>query len=155
MPDDLKGPGDIPPNLRDRIAKADVLIHGCAPANLRAWAADAKILSSFGAKRIVVVGEKNFGWNMNAVMHLPDDLCYSYRAEILPSCLQSNRETQDAVAKGEYVDLLGMLVGSDGRVPVFTEDRKLISPDREHLTKDGARYVGARLFQHPLLRELR
>jgi hypothetical protein len=59
------------------------------------------------------------------------------------------------IVDAEFIDLLGMLIDEDGRVPLLTPDGKLISEDGMHLTAPGARYVGGLLFEHPALRDLR
>lgn len=108
-----------------------------------------------GVKRIIVIGPKNFGWNMNAVMLLPADTRQNYRAEVLKDVMNSNEQLARLLPKDHFVDLIGLISDGEGRVPVFTEDGMLISQDRVHLTKAGAKYVGKRLFEHPLLMPLK
>ncbi len=98
--------------------------------------------------RIVIIGTKSFGWNNNAVVRLPAGERYAYRALPLANTLAAN-EAGRALLGADYVDLLALLDTGDGRVPVFTPDRKFISQDRWHLTQPGAAYVGAILLRHP------
>jgi lysophospholipase L1-like esterase len=88
---------------------------------------------------------------MNAVMLLPADARQSYRAEILRDVLNSNEQLERLLSEEYFVNLIGLISDGHGRIPVFTEDGMLISQDRVHLTKAGAKYVGKRLFEHPLL----
>lgn len=112
-------------------------------------------LSKVTKARFIVVGPKNFGWNNNAVMLLPPDSRHHYRTRVLPEVLESNDKIGEVLPEEIYVDQLGMIVDEDGRVPVFTPDRKFISQDRRHLTEDGARYLGRILFEHHLLLDLK
>ena len=105
-------------------------------------------MRSLSQARIVVLGTKSFGWNNNAVMRLPAGERYAYRATPLANTLEANAAARALLAP-DYVDLLAMLDTGDGRVPVFTPDRKFISQDRWHVTQPGAAYVGAILFRHP------
>ena len=51
-----------------------------------------------------------------------------------------------------FVDLHALICG-DGAVtsPAFTPEGKLISYDGSHLTQAGAKFIGQRLMNHPLL----
>ncbi|MEK9661972.1 MAG: hypothetical protein VW644_09590, partial [Alphaproteobacteria bacterium] len=80
---------------------------------------------------------------------------YAFRTRVLRDVADNNARMAALVGPGQYVDLLALLADADGRVPVFTPDRKLITQDRQHLTQAGARYIGKVLFDHPLLREYR
>ncbi|MGF1483363.1 MAG: acyltransferase family protein [Opitutales bacterium] len=115
----------------------------------------AAILREHTTAKIIVVGTKNFGWNNNAVMLLPEDKRYTYRAKVLQDILQANREARKVVPESMYVDLLDLLNTQDGRIKVFTPDRKFISQDRRHLTRNGALYVGQKAFEHQLLQPLK
>ena len=105
--------------------------------------------------RFVVIGIKNFGWNNNAVMLLPQDVRYRYRAKPLAEDAAMNEAAKAVFDPREYVDVLAMLSSSDGTVPVFTPERKFISQDRRHVTEAGAKYVGEIVFRHPTLARLR
>ena len=66
-----------------------------------------------------------------------------------------NERLARALPSEYFVNLLSLISDGDGRVPVFTEDNKFISQDRIHLTKDGAKFIGKKLFEHPLLSPLK
>jgi hypothetical protein len=116
-----------------------------------------------GGKRnhdFIVFGTKNFGWNNNAVMLLDPQKRYAFKTLVRPSIVESNARARQAFAPDVYVDLLTALGmdangGADGRVPVFSPDRKFISQDREHLTVAGARYLAVLLKDHPALAGMR
>ncbi|MEO6716636.1 MAG: hypothetical protein ABIM50_05240 [Novosphingobium sp.] len=98
---------------------------------------------------IVVLGLKNFGYNNNAVMLLPEAQRYAYRTKPLAPIYRDNAEARRAIPTRYYVDLFAILNDGTGTVPVFTPDRKLISQDRHHLTRAGAKFLGEKLFAQP------
>jgi peptidoglycan/LPS O-acetylase OafA/YrhL len=102
-----------------------------------------KILSTNTAHDYIIFGTKNFGWNNNAVMMLSQDIRYTYRTKVRDEVLLDNASGRASFGPDVYVDLIDAMGGTvDGRVPVFTPDRKFISQDREHLTRAGAQYLG-------------
>jgi hypothetical protein len=152
----LKDDHDIDPTLRALVAQSDYLIFGSpATALLTCWKSDFEILKKIGAKHIVVLGTKNFGWNLNAVMRLDPATRYSYRAKVLDDIWRQNEQMARAFPERYFVNILALIADGDERVPVFTDDGKIISQDRKHLTRAGARFIGTRLFQHPLLAPLK
>ena len=44
-----------------------------------------------------------------------------------------------------FVDLIGALQNDDGRIPVFSDEKKMISHDCYHLTQGGAKYIAKRM----------
>jgi peptidoglycan/LPS O-acetylase OafA/YrhL len=105
--------------------------------------------------QVIVLGNKNFGWNNNAVMLLSKDQRYNYRTKVLPGILRREQEALKVIPESLYVSIFDVLIDVDGRVPVFTPERKFISQDRRHFTQHGAQYVGQLLFEHPLLLPLK
>lgn len=150
-----KTPESISPILRQNLGKTDYLVFVSSAIAPACWQSDFELFKQLGAKHIVVVGTKNFGWNMNAVMLLDPAIRYSYRSTVLPYYTNENQQMLKTLPPSYYVDLLAMISDTQGQVPVFTEDRKLISQDSFHLTKDGAKYIGKRLFESPLLAPLK
>jgi hypothetical protein len=51
--------------------------------------------------------------------------------------------------KDRYIDLIGLLIDSNNKLPVFTKECKFISQDCRHLTKPGAIYI-ANLLENDL-----
>jgi len=134
------------------LRQADDVILASGIVELSCWPVDAEDLHKLGAKRVIVIGPKNFGRNMNAVMRLAAVDRYSYRAAVLEEIRAINDQQSVALTSSSYVDVIRMLGGPAGAtIPVFTPDRKLISQDGQHLTRDGARYVGSVIFRSPLL----
>ncbi|MEB3200916.1 MAG: acyltransferase family protein [Synechococcaceae cyanobacterium] len=156
---------DCPQRLarsRRLLGSADILVFGSNPGRpalqqTLIWRRQDP--SSGGGHRppIVVLSAKNFGWNNNALMQLPPAERYRFHAEPLARVAANraaDRRELAGLAQVHYVDLMALLARPDGRVPVFTPDRRFISQDREHLTRPGARWVGAQLRRDRLLASL-
>lgn len=110
-------------------------------------------LREISSARILVAGTKNFGWNNNAVMLLPEHTRYAYRTLPLAEVVTMNARARVRFGV-DYVDILRMISDPNGRVPVFTPDRHFISQDRKHLTPAGAAYLGALVYDTPALQSL-
>jgi peptidoglycan/LPS O-acetylase OafA/YrhL len=150
----------IPEKTRRALAEADVAIFVLGAFETECWAEDVALYRKLGAKRIIVVGLKNFGWNPNALLAQRGEGRRNFRPKVVESIRVQNELDRARIVDAEFIDLefidlLGMLVDSDGRVPLLTPDGKLISEDGTHLTAPGARYIGGLLFEHPALRDLK
>jgi peptidoglycan/LPS O-acetylase OafA/YrhL len=140
------------PSLQENISRADFIVLGSGYSKCSARGlAQLRELSQAG---LIVIGIKNFGWNNNAVMLLPATERYSFHAKPLARIVAQNALGSRMIDPATYVDILAMISDADGRVPVFTPTGKFISEDRTHLTKAGAIYIGAIIFQHPALSEI-
>lgn len=114
------------------------------------------IIEASGRREVIVFGDKNFGWNNNGVMLIPETTRYAFRAKVREEALVANEVGRATFPDGNYVDLLSSLgLDREGRVPVFTPDRKFISQDRQHLMPAGARYLAVLLRDHPALSAMR
>ncbi len=153
-PDCLHGAADIAPLLSQRLQRADYVIFGSPDFHLDCWASDLGIWRRLSHGKIIVIGSKYFSWNLNAVFQLPEAQRQRYRAPISRELFEQNRRDAATIGVDRFVDLLALLSRPDGRVPIFTDDGKLISQDGRHLTPPGARYLGRMLFNHPLLAEI-
>ncbi len=145
----------IPEKTRRALAESDIAIFVLGALETECWAEDVALYRKLGATRIVVVGLKNFGWNPNALLAERGASRRNFRPKVVESVRVQNELDRARIVDAEFIDLLGMLIDEDGRVPLLTPDGKLISEDGMHLTAPGARYVGGLLFEHPALRDLR
>jgi peptidoglycan/LPS O-acetylase OafA/YrhL len=141
----------FPPTLRDRLRQCDVLVLVMPIFDEVCMEEDIRWLSAEGVPHVIVVGTKNFGWNPNAVMGMSEERARACRVRVLPDVVAMNEEARRRVPSTSFVDVLGQLADEDGRVPLMTPDGALISEDGGHFTRAGARYVGQRVFEHPLL----
>jgi len=131
-------------------ADAIVLASRLTPGMIPCVARLAARLRAVSKAPILILGSKSFGMANAAPMTLmPPAQRYGFRPKPLRDEIVTNDLAKRAFAGERYVDMLGMLMDADGRVPLFTPDRKLISWDRYHLTRPGARYVGEIIFRDP------
>ena len=153
------GDGDaVSPQIRARLAGADIviLVQGDVPTfDTACWDADLALLRAAGARRVILVGTKDFGWNPNAIMCMGDEDRLAFRPRVRDEVFGWNEQDRRNVPADSFVDMLGMLADEGRTVPLFTPGGELISEDGRHFTKPGAKFVGELLFAHPALKDLR
>lgn len=147
----------IPPGVIARIRDAQAVIFGSGVSGDDAPCLVQKIamLEAMQVPQVAVLGFKQFGYNYNAVMRLPQAERYAHRATPLAAYLKANAEARRIIPARNYVDLFDLLDDGTRTVPVFTPERKFISQDRKHLTQAGARYLGEKVFAEPQFAWLR
>jgi len=113
-------------------------------------------LRALGVRQLVVVGRKNFG-QVAPLDYLGWDAerKRAYRNPVTESHQAIRAQMRATLPPELHVDSQQLLCQDEARCPVFTDDLKLISFDGGHLTQEGARWMGQRLFTHPLLSPLR
>jgi peptidoglycan/LPS O-acetylase OafA/YrhL len=142
----------------NRIRESDVLILAAAWKLWEAQYLDETItaLKRLGAKKILVVGRKNFG-KVEPISYLgmPND----QRKDLTNAVDESHHAVNEFMKKNLsseiFIDFQNTVCGNEKFCPLFTADSHLISYDGGHLTKEGATYVGKRLFAHSLLTQFR
>ena len=152
------GADAVSAQIRGRLVEADVvvLVQGDTPTfNTACWDHDLSLIKSLGAKRVILVGTKNFGWNPNAIMSMGESGRRNYRPRVKDEVWQWNDVDRNNVPPDSFVDVIGMVADDAHTVPIFTTTGQLISEDGRHFTKPGAKYFGQLLFQHPALKDLR
>jgi len=147
----------LPPGLTERMRRsgAVVLGSGVLEGNTHCALDRIKLLESLQVAHIIVLGTKQFGYNNNAVLLLPEAERYRFRARPLDYAIRDNAAGRAEIPARYYVDLLALLDNGSATVPVFTPERKLISQDRRHMTKAGASFMGEKVFALPQFAWLR
>lgn len=143
------------PGLRERLRTCDVLMLVMPAFDTACLADDLAWLEAQGIPRVIVVGTKNFGRNPNALLGMTEAEARRFRADVVADAMRDNEAARAAVAPGLFVDLIALLADGEGRVPLLTPTGELISEDGGHLTRAGARFVGQKLFEHPLMAPFR
>lgn len=100
--------------------------------------------------RIVFVGPKDFGVNINPVARLDMADRPSATVRLSAAAFAANRYYRSITPRELYVDLISALSPDGVRMPIYDEDGRILSEDRVHLTRAGARYVGMRIFRDPI-----
>lgn len=98
--------------------------------------------------KVWCIGTKNFGIN--------NGIFYNYRGDDYCNQRTSMEEgyiKQNNLLKTEwgnrYIDLIGLVIDSKSKVPVYTANCKFISQDCRHLTKAGAKYFANLIEAQP------
>lgn len=69
---------------------------------------------------------------------------YDISVELPQDVIEMN-ESDKKECGDRLIDLIGALQNDDGRIPVFSDEKKMISHDCYHLTQGGAKYIAKRL----------
>jgi peptidoglycan/LPS O-acetylase OafA/YrhL len=94
--------------------------------------------------RVRVFGPKNFGrFTIPQLLRMPPTERLRYRNPMNPSYVELNAYMKTSLPAAQFVDVTELLCGRDARCPLFNADGALLTFDGEHLTKDGARYLGS------------
>lgn len=132
-----------------------ILATGLPPEDLRCYGDGAARLAAAGIGHVRIIGPKQFGYSMAALLQLPPEQRYHARFDADPYAVNASRQAARQLPAGVYVDFLSLLDRGDGRLPGYTPDHKLVSMDTRHLTPAGARWVGGRLYALPAFAHLR
>ena len=138
------------------IANADIIVLGdrLLAETLPCLVRRVKRLHDATPAQVIVLGTKSFGWSNNAPLMLSPAARLAWRPLPLNRAVEINAAAKRALTGETYVDMLAMLTDANGRVPLFTPDGKLISWDRQHLTRPGAVFIGEILFRDPAFASL-
>lgn len=96
-------------------------------------------------KMVYHIGYKYFGpSNGFAYSRRFFDGYYNLSVELPQDVIETN-ESDKKECGATLIDLIGALQNEDGRIPVFSDEKKMISHDCYHLTQGGARYIAKRM----------
>jgi hypothetical protein len=96
-------------------------------------------------RKLWCMGIKDFGYSNGIVYNKPRDAGYcNQHTSMKNGMIEFNNEL--AKEWGDrYINLIEMIIDTQGKVPVFTPNCRFISQDTEHLTIDGAKYFSSLL----------
>lgn len=139
-----------------RVREADVVI---VVAFWQTWAAKRltgtlEALPVRDDARLIVVGSKSFERDRTILMAADRAQRPWLRRPPSDDTYAVNALVRQAARDWAFVDPMEFLCESPDRCPVFTPEGALISHDGRHLTRAGARYVGAKLFTQPAFADL-
>jgi peptidoglycan/LPS O-acetylase OafA/YrhL len=141
----------VPPNLRGLIDQATLIISVYDWQN-SPQECDARSLTRRAdlKNKIVFVGPRNFGDNINPASRLP---LAQRRGAVVPMSqvtLDAERIDKAETPPDLYIDTIAHLSRDGLHIPIFDEGGRMLTEDRVHLTHAGAAYVGKRLFNDPI-----
>ena len=113
---------------------------------------DARAIASYPLLRgkVLFSGPKSFGDNLNPYMRLPATARGTSRA-IMPQGFLKEYDGYKASAPADlFVDVRAHLSADGVTVPVFDDRGNILSEDRVHLTRAGARHVGRMILADPV-----
>jgi peptidoglycan/LPS O-acetylase OafA/YrhL len=101
---------------------------------------------------IVVFGRKHFGtFHMKDLLRVSPsnrrDITYAVGKE----SMRVNLFMKKSFPENVFVNVTELLCEEESACALFTKERKLISYDGRHLTKDGAKLLGQKLSGHPVI----
>jgi peptidoglycan/LPS O-acetylase OafA/YrhL len=126
--------------VKELIESADYVVFGSAPAE-ECWSEFRKEWIS-KIERILVLGEKSFGLNVNAVMvnSASDKTIVNVSKDVL-----ERNQSSMKIFKDNFLDM-NMIIGlNESSVPILDKNGYLISQDGTHLTPSGAVFVGNKM----------
>lgn len=142
----------------DQVQEADIII---LVSRWQKWAAELLPQTIAHMKlrpdqRLFVIGPKDFGpVDIRELLALGREGRLAKRQLVPDSVLQVNDLLKRTLPKEVFVDQIGALCGDGDACPLVVGDDKLISYDGLHLTQEGARYLGERVFARPPLDAVR
>ena len=124
----------------DLIKNADYVVFGSAPKE-KCW---NRLKQEWPGRigNILILGEKNFGVNVNAVMvtEINNDDFFRVRQSVL-----ARNTRAEKIFKDNFIDMNTLIGVSNSEVPILDTSGFLISQDATHLTPKGAEFVGKKI----------
>lgn len=104
--------------------------------------------------KIVFIGPKDFGINLNPYARLALAQRPEAQVPLSDRALAASRQYRAITPPALYVDVIAALSRDGRHVPVFDAQGRILSEDRVHVTRAGARFVGDRIFQQPAWQQI-
>lgn len=105
--------------------------------------------------RVVFIGSKHFGYNLDWITRIDRDKRGLLRNPLLDGVLHSEENVKRLQLPSlNYISIIHALCDGNGDILITDELGRLISPDRVHLTKYGAIYIGQHVFLSSILSDL-
>ncbi|RVU85970.1 hypothetical protein EOL70_00525 [Leucothrix sargassi] len=107
-------------------------------------------------QQVVIIGRKSFGRiSLRHYLRMPMAKRVTLRNPINAQFLSANKRLGSSFPALNFVDQYALICGAgQNTCPVFTPEGELISFDGGHLTREGARFVGEKIFASPALSSL-
>jgi len=131
------------------IADADIIVFSTGDATSKCISYNVDFARK-SQKHLFYIGTKHFGYNLNWLARLKQSERKDLFNDILPEVSIRESEMVRQIPSSHFISIFGA-ISVDGKVPVTDSDGYILSPDRVHLTKRGAIYVGQSvLFNSPI-----
>jgi hypothetical protein len=100
--------------------------------------------------KIFFIGTKQFGFNHNWIARTDLDKRKLLRNPVLLDTKNADFNASEIIPADNYISIMQPLMNDEG-VLVTDELGRLLSPDRAHLTKYGAIYIGREIIRKSAL----
>jgi len=104
--------------------------------------------------KLIFLGPRDFGVNINPSSRVPLDQRSTARVQATQNVVDAETYLRSITPDSLYVSQLEHLTPDGHTMPIFDERGLILSEDRVHLTRAGARYVGERIFDDPVWAEV-
>lgn len=131
------------------VTQADVIVF--ATWDARASCKGERSFLTGSGKKVFYAGHKRFGYNLNWLARASINERVLATNELSQLTLQTDAAIRMTVPKENYIDIIGKISDGKGSITITDEKGHLLSSDRTHLTKYGARFVGVRVLNNPRL----
>ncbi|NQZ26987.1 MAG: acyltransferase [Colwellia sp.] len=98
------------------------------------------------------IGTKNFGFNNNFIKQIDWDSSKNYMVDINKSNIEADK-IESTIFTDNYISLL-TLFRENNKTRIFTDDHRFISFDTNHITKDGALFLGKHVLKTTKLKSI-
>lgn len=91
-------------------------------------------------QKLFIIGNKNYGESNGIIYARKGSDNYYSQSVNVPLKLKEQNQVEASHWSSHYVDMLAPVTNAEGKIHVFTDDKKFISQDCRHLTEAGAKY---------------
>lgn len=109
-------------------------------------------IATYAKGKFFYVGTKNFGLNNNFVRRMNWDSTLDHMVPISKSAIIANKIEKN-IFQSNYIDLISLLSEGD-KIRLFTDEHRFISFDTDHITKEGAIYLGKKICENTAIKEI-
>ena len=124
-----------------------------SPEILKTSAIEKKIeMDNYSNGNYFYIGTKNFVFNNNFINQIDWDSSKNYMVDINKSNIEADK-IESTIFTDNYISLL-TLFRENNKTRIFTDDHRFISFDTNHITKDGALFLGKHVLKTTKLKSI-
>jgi hypothetical protein len=127
------------PSASPLFFSADVVVFGSGSYR-DCYQSDLELLSRNG-KQVFYVGTKNFGYNLNWLIHVDPSARANRYNRISEQVLAYDQRMSLSIPNDNFISLIKPVI-LNGQIPITDHKGRMLTTDRQHLTRYGAIYFG-------------
>ena len=138
---------DINQNKRliNNIRKSGTIILSYKFINLNCYNEDIIKLTN-NNRKLIIIGTKNFGYNINAVLFNNIYKNKSINIGMSNDIFLQYQNEKKIINKKYYLDFMSLIKKNEDGIMIFDNNNNLISNDKYHLTIHGINYLGKNII---------